>query len=224
MSIIYNGRMEFYHLLNRGVDKRTVFEDDSDRLRFIHDMFVFNDKQAVNPNHRRRNERQFSTNRKPIVNIHAYALMPNHYHMLVSERIEGGMALFMRKLNMGYAKYFNERYQRSGVLWQGIFKKIQIKRDSHFLYIPYYIHLNPLDLTFAEWRAGKVRAVDKALQALSSYRWSSFLDYNNIPNFPSILSPQPLKEVLGSTAEQRKTIKQIINDTDLSENSLTIEL
>lgn len=215
--------MEFYHLLNRGVDKRTVFVDDSDRLRFVHDMFVFNDKQAVNPNHRRRNERQFSAERKPIVNIHAYALMPNHYHMLVSERIEGGMALFMRKLNMGYAKYFNERHQRSGVLWQGTFKKVQIKRDSHFLYIPYYIHLNPLDLTFPEWRAGKVRAVDKALQSLNNYRWSSFLDYNNTPNFPSILSPQPLKEMLGSATEQRKIIKQIINDADLAENSLDIE-
>lgn len=214
--------MEFWHLLNRGVEKRKVFLDEVDHLRFIHDLYVFNDENAVGPNHRFKllppGQRA-----QPLVNIHAFCLMPNHYHLLVSESSEGGISKFMRKLNMGYAKYFNEKYERSGVLWQGTFRKVRIQRDPHFLYIPYYIHLNPLDLILPEWRRGNIRNPQRAFLALETYRWSSYLDYMGTRNFQSVIDRSQLVDILGSAKRQRATILDIISDPTLVRNAASLE-
>lgn len=223
MSISYTFLMEFYHLLNRGVEKRDIVLDDSDRLRFVHDLFIFNDVDIVDPNHRLRDFHQSASQRRPLISLHAFCLMNNHYHLLVSELVDGGVSEFMRKLNMGYAKYFNERHERSGSLWQGKYRKKLISRDAHFLYIPHYIHLNPLDFNFKEWRDGTVRHVTKALDYLETYRWSSYRDYIGLPNFPSLLDMDPLTEALGSVKRQKRTVAEIISDAELSRESSFIE-
>lgn len=203
--------MELYHLLNRGVEKRVVFIDEADHVRFVHDLYAFNDRNDVNPNHRFK-LLPSGEEREPLVSIHAFSLMPNHYHMLVSENTEGGMSTFMRKLNMGYAKYFNEKYERSGVLWQGTFRKKQIQRDAHFLYIPYYIHLNPLDLVLPQWRNGAVTDAERAFRELKKYRWSSYLDYMGVKNFPSVIDQALLQDMLGSSKRQQAVVRDIISD------------
>ncbi|MFQ5541050.1 MAG: transposase [Candidatus Paceibacteria bacterium] len=217
--------MDFYHLLNRGVDKRKVFLDDADYVRFLHDCYVFNDSADVDPNHRLKkgSKGESDHTRKRLITLHAFALMPNHYHMLVSEVAEGGMSLFMRKLNMGYSKYFNEKYDRSGVLWQGTFRKIHIKRDAHFMYIPYYIHLNPLDLVLPSWRTSCIQNTQKALNYLRKYRWSSFQDYNDIPNMPSLINKKYLSPILGTAKNQEKEIKSIVSALDLVKAANVLE-
>lgn len=215
--------MELYHLLNRGVEKRAVVLDDRDRLRFIHDLFVLNDARRVDANHRFRNFHLAPSARKPLIDIHAYCLMGNHYHLLVSEREEAGISAFMRKLNMGYAKYFNEKYKRSGVLWQGPYKKILIRRDAHFLYIPFYIHLNPLDYLSKEWRSGRFKNPARAIEYLREYRWCSLRDYMNFKNFPSILNTSLLKDALGSSDRQAKIIKEIISTPQIAAGSKELE-
>ena len=154
-------------MLNRGVEKRAIVSDDRDRMRFMHDLFAFNDVVNV-PNiiQPRRERFDFSYERTPLVRIHAFCLMNNHYHLLLSNAVDSGMPRFLKKLNMGYTKYFNERHSRTGTLWQGKTKKILIEKNAHYMYIPYYIHLNPLDYTFPEWRAGKTNNARKALQSL----------------------------------------------------------
>ena len=214
--------MEMYNLLNRGVEKRNVVLNDKDRIRFIHDLYAFNDTNDVDPNHRFR-EFKSGNVRQPLVDIHAFCLMPNHYHLLVSELEEGGISLFMRKLNMGYAKYFNEKYERSGVLWQGTFRRILIQRDAHFLHVPFYIHLNPLDMILPEWRTEKVQNPGMALKYLRKYRWSSYMDYNGIKNFPSLLHQDLLSDILGSTDKQNRIIKDIISDPHLAKQSDKLE-
>lgn len=196
--------------------------EDGDYLRFIHDMYIFNDTCSA-PNYILK-AREAPHKRDLLVHIHAYALMPNHYHLLVSPTKEGSLSLFMRKLNMGYAKYVNEKYQRSGVLWQGTFRKVLVTRDAHFMYVPYYIHLNPLDLSHPEWRQGGVRHAKDALDELHAYRWSSYLDYNESKNFPSILQMSELRPVLGTTQEQQKEIRSIISDPIIASESKSIEL
>lgn len=151
-----------------------------------------------------------------LVNIHAFALMKNHYHLLISERVENGVSLFMKKLNMGYTKYFNEKYERSGTLWQGKYKSIPIERDSHLLYIPYYIHLNPLDYTYPEWRKGEVHDIRAALAYLETYRWSSHLDYLGLPNFPSVTDRYELTLLLGTKSAYESNIVEIIRDPKLA--------
>ncbi len=217
--------MEYFHLLNRGVDKRDIVTDDFDRFRFIHSLFIFNDKNYVDPNHGRSGYTLPTNERDTLVHIHAYCLMPNHYHMLVSP-VDDDMAnisLFMKKLNMGYTKYFNERHGRSGYLWQGVYKKIHIEKDAHFMYIPYYIHLNPLDLCIAEWRSGTVKDTSRALTYLQEYKWSSHRDYLGNKNFESVIRKSEIKDMLGSKKSYENEIRNIISNSNFISQSDTLE-
>ena len=217
-TYIYTIAMELYHALNRGVDKRLLFLDDQDRVRFVHDMFEFNDlKPAVNV-YRSATDQMLGlrnqTSRERIVDIHGWCIMGNHYHLLLSEIVEGGISLFLRKLNVGYANYFNERYERTGTLFQGRTKKVHIDSDAYFLHILHYIHLNPLDfLQGAEdWRARKISNTKSALHYLEQYRWSSYLDYCGKKNFPSILTTELFGDVFGNYT---KTIRSYLKDLEL---------
>ena len=198
--------MDLYHVLNRGVDKRTIFLDSQDYARFVHDMFEFNSTLPASNTFRgmfdvgRRTfhgtEAKVRQSEK-IVDIHGWCLMGNHYHLLLSEKVEGGMSLFLKKLNGGYAKYFNERYKRDGALFQGRTKRILVDNDSYFLHILNYIHFNPLDtLTDTrDWRSRNIVDAETALRLLKEYRWSSYRDYIGIKNFPSILSTYLFQDV-----------------------------
>lgn len=185
--------MELYHVLNRGVEKRKIFMNERDYLRFIHDLYQFNDeKPTFNVNHSFKNmdlRNPYIRDRKLIVDIHGWCLMKNHYHLLVSERIEGGLTKFLRKLNVGYANYFNEKYKREGSLFQGRTKKIHINSSAYFLHILHYIHFNPLDYATENQgrRTRNIADAQKAHEYLLKYRWSSYLDYCGQRNFPSIL-------------------------------------
>jgi len=218
--------MEFFHLLNRGVDKRLVVIDDGDRKRFMRSMFVLNDANAApNSISQKQDYENYSRQRTPLVKIHAFCLMPNHYHMLVSpvdDDIEN-ISTFMRKFNMGYAKFFNAKHDRSGVLWLGVFKKIHIKRDAHFMYIPYYIHLNPLDLIVPKWREGKVKDTKKALDYLRKYRWSSHMDYLGEKNYPSLIYQPELSDLLRDKRSYEKEIVEIITSARLGSGSYELE-
>jgi putative transposase len=140
--------------------------------------------------------------------------MENHYHLLISELVEGGLLKFMMKINVGYAKYYNERYERYGHLFQGKTKKILIGNEAHFLYILHYLHLNPLDYLpgAKKWRQrdkGSIKSVREALEHLAGYRWSSYLDYCGKKNFPSILT----RDLFGNTfGDYQKAIADYLED------------
>ena len=208
--------MDVYHVLNRGVDKRDVVIDDSDRNRFVHSLFVFNDANQLNENHRKRNFVMPSKDRSPLVHIHVWCLMNNHYHLLLSPVNDDlkNLSQFMKKLNMGYARYFNERHDRSGYLWQGKYKKILMERDSQFLYIPYYVHLNALDYGMKEWRTGKLIDMDTIIKKLDDYRWSSYLDYSGIKNLPSVIDMNLLGDILGDKEKQTIQIRNIVTSIE----------
>src|SRR3989344_4291689 len=121
--IFANG--QFYHVYNRGTDRRRIFMDDKDRFRFIHDLFEFNDANIILNNTYYWGRIPIGKERKPrkiLVDIVAYALMPNHYHLLLQQRRDNGISLFLQKLGSGYTSYFNLRHERSGVLFQGKYK------------------------------------------------------------------------------------------------------
>jgi putative transposase len=199
--------MELYHVINKGVDGRKIFLDTQDYARFVHDLFEFNDTspalQFTRANYLETNVGRTTSNiRKRLVDIHGWELMQNHYHLLLSERVEGGMTLFFRKLS-GYARYFNERHERKGTLFQGRTKRILVEHHGHFLYILHYLHLNSLDYLSGakKWRQrdkGIISDIPKILEYLKSYRWSSYSDYCGIPNFPSILTTSLFKNSLGT--------------------------
>lgn len=213
---------EIYHILNRGVDKRKIFLDDFDYFRFIHDMFEFNDETNASNNFRKFQQLNViarrSIERKPrklLVNVHAFCLMPNHYHFILSANCDRGISRFMQKVNMGYARYFNEKYERSGALFQGRFKSILLTSDAHFIHLPYYIHLNPLDLKFPEWRERNLSDHKKALNFLESYRWSSHLDYMGVKNFPSVTQRDFLNNFFGGSNGYKLSIEDWLKNIEM---------
>ena len=185
------------------MDKQDLFLENGDRVRFVHNLFEFNDAAPANNTSRRlMNDLRSHLlgERKMLIDIHGWCLMRNHYHILISERRVGGLTQFIRKLNIGYSKFFNDKYKRSGTLFQGRTKKILISSQSHFLHILNYIHLNPLDyrLESAQWRERHIKDSARALAYLKKYRWSSYLDYCGIQNFPSIINTRLFRDVFGN--------------------------
>lgn len=141
--------------------------------------------------------------------------MGNHYHLLLSELLEDGITRFLMKLNVGYAKYFNKRYERVGTLFQGRTKKVHIESDAHFLHILHYIHLNPLDFLKGseQWRSLKIQNAKAAMRRLESYRWSSYLDYCGKKNFPSVVTMELFGDVFGN---YRKELSSYLADMDMN--------
>lgn len=225
--------MDLIHTLNRGVDKRKIFLDDQDRFRFIHDLYEFNNQEPASNiwwNFNRPSDpsdivsHYNKSKRKLVVDIHTFCLMPNHYHLLLSSRVKGGISLFMRKLNVGYAKYFNQKYKRTGALFEGRYKSVPITEEAHFIHIPYYIHLNPLDLCTPEWRKQKVADPVKAINFLENYRWSSYLDYIGKQNFPSVTNRSFLTKFFQGKKNYHKETINWIKEMDHSElKKLTLE-
>jgi putative transposase len=217
--------MELYHALNRGVDRRSLVLSDQDRLRFVHDLFEFNDARPAGStyfsfnNLDLRNPELAARERQTIVDLHGWCLMDNHYHLLLSEKIEGGVSLFLRKLNVGYANYFNEKYDRSGTLFQGRTKKVLIEDDAHFLHILNYIHLNPLDFdeSSKDWRERKIKNFETATRQLAAYRWSSYLDYIGEQNFPSLITRELFRDIF---KDYRKEISDYMRDISFEETGI----
>ena len=198
--------------------------DKQDHLRFIHNLYEFNDRERAESTFYK--FRDFDANgkmvvnknkkpRKRLVNILAFCLMPNHYHLMLSPKIENGTPQFMQKVNMGYSKYFNQKYDRVGTLFQGPYKQILVTNETHFLHLPFYIHFNPLDLSYPEWRDNEISDPRGALEFLRSYRWSSHLDYLGFKNFPSVLNMKYLQEILGDNKDYGKLTENYMSDIQI---------
>ncbi len=196
---------QVYHIFNRGVEKRTIFLDDDDYFRFIHNLFEFNDEDPVlnvnyyfNPKTMNVESRHLKREKKPrnlLVEILLFTLMPNHYHLLLRQKREGGIVKFMQKFGTGYTMYFNQKYDRVGGLFQGRFKAVLINNDVHFIHLPQYIHTNPLSLNYGG---------STSIEFLKNYRWSSFPDYIGIKNFPSITDREFLLDVFQGEKNYKK--------------------
>jgi len=227
---------EIYHIYNRGVEKRKIFQDDFDRFRFVHDLFEFNDKDPasntahhlnLNKQHIEVKPRYIKKERKPrklIVKILAFCLMPNHYHLLLQQTTDRSISQFMQKLNTGYTMYFNKKYERVGSLFQSTYKFTRITQESHLIHIPYYIHLNPLDLTMPQWREKELKNYKKAVKFLENYRWSSYSDYIGKKNFPSVTQREFLSEFFDGPKEYKKDTIKWLKEMDLEQiKHLTLE-
>lgn len=214
---------EIYHIYNRGVEKRDIFTNNDDRFRFIHDLFEFNDSQpAINlyykkpflQSHETKSHKIERKKRNILVEILLFVMMPNHFHLLLRQRKKNGIAEFMHKLGLGYTMYFNQKYQRTGSLFQGTYKAILVERESHFIHLPYYLHLNPLALKFPGWRSGKVSDRKEAMEFLENYRWSSYLDYIGKKNFPSVTFREFLHDCFGGSERHKKNIAEWLREID----------
>ena len=147
----------YYHIFNRGVEKRNIFGDYFDFKRFIVGMKEFNDSSSVRLRERLEvspGPTWVSTQVGPgetpgenlgeekLVEIVVYCLNSNHYHLLLKETSKNGVARFIQKLITGYTGYFNKKYERTGALFQGKHKKVKITSNAQLLYLSAYINAN----------------------------------------------------------------------------------
>jgi len=136
---------EYYHVYNRGTDKRDIFVDQKDLSRFWESLFDFNQIEPIGSVYEfsfRKKILEKNKKTKPLVEFIAYCLNPNHFHFLVTPLQEKGIEKFMQRLGNGYTKYFNNKYKRSGVLFQGKFKSKLIDSNEYLLHLSAYINGN----------------------------------------------------------------------------------
>ena len=113
-----------------------------------------------------------------LVEILKWSLLPNHYHLLLYEKAEGGILEFTKRLGNAYTKYFNIKNEgRSGYVFQNRAKIIPIVDEKQYSYIPFYVDINPLDLIFPDRKNISLRNNKKAVDFLKKYEWSSYKDY-----------------------------------------------
>lgn len=191
----------FYHVLNRGVDKRSIFEDDNDKNHFLSIMNFYQYSPTISYSEFKRfskvtKEKYLNTLNKetPIVEIISFCLMPNHFHLLIIQNVENGVQKFMSNLQNSYARYFNLKHKRSGVLFGSVFRAINVKDDEQLLHVMRYIHLNPLS-------SGLVKSSE-----LHNYKWSSHVEY--LHNTDRGLSSQ---KILNSYFKSTKEYVDFIN-------------
>jgi len=213
---------EFYHIVKRGVDKRKIFLDDEDRLRFINSLLVFNDelpspwisrffwKNQEMPNQRGPSSLISYRPKEPLVKIYAFVLMDNHFHLLLSQIVDGGITKYMRKIG-GYAYAFNKKYDRTGTLFEGRYKIKRIKSDSQLENNFVYIITNPVEILESGWKENKVNNPEEAISFLENkYRWTSYWDYLGNRNFPTLTNRDFFNKLFGGKENIQKTINDWI--------------
>jgi putative transposase len=186
----------YYHVYNRGNSKQKIFLDHKDYKRFMDLLYAVNSPEKFNFSDSEKGISIYEQEREHrLVAIGAYCLMPNHFHILITPLTEQGLTKFMQKLSTAYVMYFNEKYNRTGALFEGKFKAEHLNKDTYLKYIFSYIHLNPIKLIQKDWKEVGLKNKPKALEYLKTYIYSSFIDYlgknrvENIilskPNFPN---------------------------------------
>lgn len=166
---------EFYHVYNRGVDKRSVFLDRYDINRFLQSMIEFNSITPTGSLYElsflkeksARFGRETSKSEK-LVAIVAYCLNPNHYHMILEQVAENGISEFMKRLG-GYTKYFNHKYKRTGALFQGLFKSKYIDSNDYLLRLSVYVNLNDRIHSAKKMRVNEMKNPINAISSWDEY-------------------------------------------------------
>lgn len=147
---------EYYHIFNRGVDKGEIFADGADYRRFILTIFHYlssNEKLsyslAVKPTYAVRPTSDECDSERPFVKpveLAAYCLINNHFHLLLKQVVDRGITTYMHRVTTSFTNYFNKKRDRVGPLLQGRFKSKRVETEEQLLYITKYIHRNPLVL------------------------------------------------------------------------------
>ncbi len=197
---------EFYHICNRGNRKQEIFEDDRDRIRFLF-LILYSQSPTtiIRPEGQvnyfvkhhvfkvdQRDTSAIVTQR--FVAPMCFALMPNHFHLLIREVGETGVSKYMQKVLNGYTKYFNIKYGQSGHLFQGPFRAVHVNKNEQLLYLSAYIHRNPSELR--GWRGRE-----------HTFTWSSYFDYCNSNRWGDLLDQKALTRQFNSPIDYRRYVE-----------------
>ena len=191
------------HILNRGAKKLPIFRQRSDLWRMMYSLFFLNAKN-VPENWCREAEKIGALNnfiwqkewgeRKPLVSILAFTIMPNHFHLILKPKIEGGVQQFMHKFTMSYSKFINSKYAESGSLFQGRFKSVIVDTDEFLRYLACYVMVKNSFELFHGGLPAAINNFDDAWKEAKNYPFSSLADYAGLRNCP-ILDKNILGEI-----------------------------
>ena len=217
---------EIYHVFNRGVEKRKIFQQISDYFRFVFSLYELNDKNLVlmrdriskrkyRKKYRGATPANFANvrdKREPLIEIIAFCLMPNHYHLVLRQLVDGGISLFMKKLGDSYVGYFNQKHNRSGMgsLFQGRFKAVHVTTTEQLMYLIIYVFTNPVSILEKDWKEKGVKNPKKVIHYLKKYRWSSYIDSIGGKNFPSVTEKDLLVKIFGSSENIQREVESLI--------------
>lgn len=170
------------HVIKRGTRGMNIVRDEDDKIRFVRSLFYLNDTYQ-NENWKRdiAQTGMFERpahwpDREPLVNILAWTLTPNHFHLLVQERVEGGIGKFMQRLGNSTSKSFNEKYKEKGSLFQGSYKGRIVGKDVYLRQLVWYILIkNTLEL-YPGGIPAALKNFDRAWRWGLGCRYSSFGD------------------------------------------------
>src|SRR3989344_864239 len=197
---------EYYHVFNRGNNKQTIFLDERDWTRFLF-LILYLQSPLVFQNLSRPisyfvENRAFNISsvdlaeivRDKYVGLISFALMPNHFHLILHESTEGGTARYMQLVLCAYTKYFNTKYQKSGHLFQGPYKAVHTEDNEQLLYLSTYIHKNPKELS--EWKNRE-----------HLYPWSSYQDYVGKNRWDKLLQQNLIHDQFSNKQEYGHFVK-----------------
>jgi putative transposase len=170
-----------HHVIQRGNDRQAVFREDADYMRYLGWLREVASAQGLA--------------------VHAYVLMPNHVHLLVTPPTDSALSKAMQSLGRRYVRWFNDKYGRTGTLWEGRFRASVIDADRYLLACSRYIELNPV-------RAGIVAAPEL-------YRWSSCAHHAGMRVDP-LVTDHPLVWALGNTPFERQLAYRRLFEADLA--------
>jgi putative transposase len=171
----------YYHVYARGAARKEIFLDDEDYCVFLNLLKRYLDSEpAVDVLGREYN------NFYETVELLAFCLMPNHFHILLYQHKEKAITNLMRGLMSSYSRYFNKKYDRSGKLTESSYKSSRISNNEYLMHISRYIHLNP-----RQWR---------------NWGWSSLLDYLDTPR-ANWVRPRRILEMFPSAKEYEEFVE-----------------
>lgn len=191
----------YYHVYNRGVAKQPVFLNKRDYLRFVLTLnyYRFADQPfklsrfLTTPVESRNDIRTgLGEAGKCIVSILSWCLMPNHFHLLLRQEQDNGVSSYLSKITNSYTKYHNTINERTGSLFQGVFKAVLIEDDEQLMHVSRYIHLNPVSSSLV------------SQEKIENYHWSSYLDY--LGKRVGFVDSRPVMSLFKSTASYQKFV------------------
>lgn len=154
----------FYHVFNRGVEKRDIFLDEQDYNMFLYYLFVYTTPlEEVLIKYPLLPIRLYNKNLHGQIEIISFCLMPNHFHFLLRQDTIDGVQKLLKQMTNAYTLYFNNKYQRVGGLVQGRYKAVMIETDELLIHVSRYIHLNPV--------------VSSLVESPEDYKWSNYPEY-----------------------------------------------
>jgi putative transposase len=165
---------EIYHIFNRAVARQPIFLTKTHYLRFLNliqyyqfaeSKMSYSSFKKLKISERERILYELKKNNQTQVEIIAFCIMPNHYHLLLKQTGDAGITTFIKKVQNAYAKYFNIKQNRPGALWGSQFQAVRVETDEQLIHLSRYIHLNPSTSFITK------------IEQLENYAWSSLAQY-----------------------------------------------